>query len=408
MSRRKRRRHGRRYYVRSKWEQFKFVFSMTITIICSLFLISIITLGFAFKINNEETIINVNTTDLSYRDPQAKLFGIIPIKSGIKVIDKVQIDKPGNYSVVYETWWSPLHFFYKKVRVIDTESPQLTLSGSKEIYITNINNYEEPGFSAWDNSDGDITEDVRRIKTKISDSLYRYDYSISDSSDNISTDSRMVYICSGLVYLTFDDGPSNNITPKILDLLKEKDVKATFFVLNYDDVQGEEDLIVREASEGHTVAMHGYSHEYSEVYQSADSAMNNYYILEGRLKETIPGYNNKYIRFPGGSSNTVSRNYCVGVMTDVTRRATDEGYIYFDWNVDSGDSGNAKTADEIYENVVSTLIRGRTNVVLMHDSASHEATYEALSRIIDYCIENGYILKAINEDTVQVFHGINN
>ena len=403
-----RRRRRRGYYRAALWIKIKKIFLITTFIICLTFLTSLAILFFEFRIDTTKVILDVGTTDTSYLDPHATLFGIIPIKSGIKTINRVNVIKPGNYSVSYETFWSPKLFFYKQVEVVDNENPILILEGPRELYLSYINNFEEPGYTAIDNCDGDITKEVSRRKTQISDTMYRYDYKATDSSGNIAEDSRVVYICKGIVYLTFDDGPSNSVTPKILDLLKEKDVKATFFVLNYDDIQGEEDLIVREAAEGHTVAMHGFSHEYSKIYTSCDAVMNNYYKLEARLKETIPGYSNRFIRFPGGSSNTVSKSYCIGVMTDAVKRATDEGYIYFDWNVDSGDAGGAKTAEEIYQNVVTTLKWGGTSVVLMHDSGGHEITYEALSMIIDYCKTNGYLLRAISDETEQITHGVNN
>ena len=132
-----------------------------------------------------------------------------------------------------------------------------------------------------------------------------------------------------VAYLTFDDGPSPLVTPKILQILSEENVKATFFVVHYSDENAK--YIKQEANEGHTVALHGYTHTYSEVYQSVDSCLENFRKIEEQVKGTI-GKDSKIIRFPGGGSNTVSRKYCPGVMTEVTNRVIEEGYRYFDWN----------------------------------------------------------------------------
>ncbi len=123
---------------------------------------------------------------------------------------------------------------------------------------------------------------------------------------------------TGVIYLTFDDGPSSDITPQILDVLDSKNVKATFFVVHFSEKNAE--LVKREANSGHTVALHGYTHTYSEVYQSADSCLDNFKKIQEQVYETI-GQRPNIIRFPGGSSNTISKKYCPGVMTEVTRKS---------------------------------------------------------------------------------------
>ncbi|MDO5476094.1 MAG: polysaccharide deacetylase family protein [Eubacteriales bacterium] len=206
------------------------------------------------------------------------------------------------------------------------------------------------------------------------------------------------------IYLTFDDGPSIS-TPKILDILDRYEVKATFFVIFYD--RDGEDLIKREYASGHTVAVHGCSHTYSEIYSSADACMENFRIVREQLYHTI-GERPVFLRFPGGSSNTVSRHYCKGVMTELTQRVLREGFRYFDWNVDSGDSGEAKTAEEVYGNVTSQIRPGRSNFVLMHDFAKNDKTVEALGRIIAYGKENGYLFRRITEKTPLCVHKVYN
>ena len=122
---------------------------------------------------------------------------------------------------------------------------------------------------------------------------------------------------NGVIWLTFDDGPSSTITPKVLDILKKENVKATFFVLNYSS--SNEHLIKRIVAEGHTIGIHGYSHEYSKIYKSKETFMNNIYSLQDKIYKST-GVKSMYIRFPGGSSNTVSRHYCKGIMTELTKK----------------------------------------------------------------------------------------
>lgn len=210
---------------------------------------------------------------------------------------------------------------------------------------------------------------------------------------------------SGIIYLTFDDGPTLDSTPKILDILSERNIKATFFVLHYSNEN--EKFIKREQEDGHTVALHGYTHTYSEVYASADSCMENFRKIQNQVKNTT-GVTSHIIRFPGGSSNTISRKYCKGVMTELSKRVVDEGFRYFDWNVDSDDAGRAKTKEDIYKNVTTGLHQGRGNVVLMHDFGGNYKTIDALDAIIDYGLENGFVFRKITDETPMVTHSVNN
>lgn len=209
----------------------------------------------------------------------------------------------------------------------------------------------------------------------------------------------------GIIYLTFDDGPSLDTTPKILEILERKNVKATFFVLHYSDKNAE--LVKKEVEKKHTIALHGYTHTYSEVYSSADTCIENFRKIQEQVFQTT-GIKSNIIRFPGGSSNTVSRKYCQGVMTELSNRVLEEGFKYFDWNVDSDDASHAKNSEDIYNNVTSKIKESRSNVVLMHDFAGNEKTVNALERIIDYGIENGYVFRKITDETPMVRHSVNN
>lgn len=211
----------------------------------------------------------------------------------------------------------------------------------------------------------------------------------------------------GTIYLTFDDGPSVEITPYILDILQAKGIHATFFIVGYEPGDIREELVQRIVDEDHSLGLHGESHTYSKIYTSIEALESNFVILQDKIYEST-GLRPIIIRFPGGSSNTVSKHYCKGIMTEASTYFSKKGFVYFDWNVDSQDAGGAKTSDEVFENVTSGLRPGRRNIVLMHDSSSKIHTLEALEAIIDYGLENGYEFKVITSETESMGHTIAN
>ncbi len=305
------------------------------------------------------------------------------------------------------------------VNFIDDIAPVLTLNGKEKISVIRGNSYKEQGAKAVDEKDGDLTEKIQ-IEGNVDTSkngTYTITYKVYDSKGNETIKKRTVSVINqpvqaktgkngqkGVIYLTFDDGPSTSITPKILDILKKKNVKATFFILNYDGAK--EEIVKREVNEGHTVAIHGYSHNYKEIYKSEEIYMQNIRKLQDKIKKST-GYNATITRFPGGSSNIVSR-YNPGIMSRLTKTVLDNGYKYFDWNVSSGDAGEAKSSSDVYYNVVSNLSKSRSNVVLMHDFNGNTKTLNALEDIIDYGISNGYTFGKITESTAMVTHSVNN
>lgn len=208
----------------------------------------------------------------------------------------------------------------------------------------------------------------------------------------------------GVIYLTFDDGPTNSSTPKILDILKKHGVKATFFILNYNS--NTEKLVKREVAEGHSIGIHGYSHDYKKIYTSEDAYMKNLDKLQAKIYKST-GVKTTITRFPGGSSNTISK-FNPGIMKRLSKLVVQKGYTYYDWNVDSNDAGGAKNAESVYKNVTKGLSKKWRNIVLMHDFSGNSKTIDALERIIEYGKENGYTFKAITANTKMMQHGINN
>ena len=304
---------------------------------------------------------------------------------------------------------------------IDTVAPIIVLDGEKEVTFKQNTKYIEPGYTATDDQDGDITDKVEVEREKVADGRYELRYSVTDSAGNKSeVQTRTVIVeknsdenksntstanKAGVIYLTFDDGPSLDITPQILDILKEEDIKATFFVLNYGE--NKEYLINRIVNEGHTIGIHGYSHEYQDIYVSDEAYMNNITKLQDKIKATT-GITTKYTRFPGGSSNTISKRYSPGIMTRLTQKLLEEGYKYYDWNVSVEDAGSSKTKEEVYNRYVSELSKSRANIVLMHDFAKNNKTLDALRDMIHYGKENGYTFDNIDDDTPMITHGVNN
>ena len=165
-------------------------------------------------------------------------------------------------------------------------------------------------------------------------------------------------------------------------------------------------MIKREIAEGHTIALHGTSHKYKEIYKSLEDGVSNFTNLNQKIKETT-GVDTKIMRFPGGSSNTVSR-FNPGIMTKLAEVMLEKGYKYYDWNVSSGDSGDVKTSEAVYSNVTKGFKKGRINMVLMHDFAGNKKTLDALKDIIHFGKENGYTFERITEDTPMITQKIAN
>lgn len=207
-----------------------------------------------------------------------------------------------------------------------------------------------------------------------------------------------------IAYLTFDDGPSS-ITHSVLDILKKYNVKATFFVINSGNYN--KATLQREVNEGHTIGLHAYDHNYAVAYKDDNSYLDGIDKLRAKVKADT-GFDSHYIRFPGGSSNTISKRYSKGIMSRITKTAKQRGYKYYDWNVDDDDAGRARTADDCYNNVIKELRPNRSNIVLMHDFGTNKKILEALPRIIEYCQKNGYTMLPIDDNTPEIHHGISN
>ena len=200
------------------------------------------------------------------------------------------------------------------------------------------------------------------------------------------------------VYLTFDDGPCSN-TAAILDVLKEYDVKASFFVVGKEDDASME-MYQRIVEEGHTLGMHSFSHQYSNIYQSVDSFAQDLEKLQ-RLLKLATGEEVKLYRFPGGSSNKVSN---IG-MEEFIRYLKKRDIVYYDWNVSSGDATSQELEpEEVVQNVINDVRLYQNSVVLMHDGANKVNTVEALPEMIEKLKEMNADLLPITDDMKPIQH----
>lgn len=301
------------------------------------------------------------------------------------------------------------------VNIKDDEKPTILLDGDKTVYLKLGSNYEEMGYVAIDNCDGDITKKVKidgSVNTN-KEGVYTLTYSVKDSNNNESSINRVVKVfkknnynlnedISKVIYLTFDDGPGA-YTEKLLNILNEYNVKVTFFVTGYDSKYA--NLIKREYEEGHTVGLHSMSHNYAKIYVSEESFMEDLFSINEYVKK-YTNVDSKIIRFPGGSSNTISRRYRNGIMSVLTKKVEDIGFRYFDWTISSGDAGSTKDTNQIIKNVTSAIKENKANVVLMHDIKSYSV--DAVESIIEYGLSNGYTFAPLTLNSPIVHQKVNN
>lgn len=192
------------------------------------------------------------------------------------------------------------------------------------------------------------------------------------------------------VFLTFDDGPSKTVTIPILDLLKQENIKANFFVLG-SRVDLYPDIVKRAYEEGHYIANHGYSHQYSQIYESSNSILEEYNKTNQSIRKAIgnPIYNTNIFRFPGGSVG--------GKYHDLKAEAKvlleQNNIASVDWNALNGDSEGLKTEEALLNRVKETIEGKNSIVILMHDAGDKTKTYNILPQVIEHLRQEGYEFK---------------
>lgn len=317
------------------------------------------------------------------------------------VTDKVVVYREGkNYRyVVMDSSGNPISVV-REVNYDDPDSPVLTLKGETFIRILAGRVYREPGYSASDLVEGDMTERVA-VKGEVLwyvPGSYTITYTATDSYGNKATAARTVEV-EGVpwpkisfpgektIYLTFEDGPGP-YTKEILEVLDRYDVNATFFVCD----TGNYDMMQSIVNRGHSIGIHGANHEYNRIYASEEAFFEELFRMQDLIKEHT-GVTTTLLRFPGGSGNQVSR-FNEGIMTTLTKAVQHAGFQYFDWNVDSQDAGDSRLPEVILENVKRGVGQRRVSMVLMHDT--HDYTPEAVEQILIWGLENGYSFRALN------------
>ena len=196
------------------------------------------------------------------------------------------------------------------------------------------------------------------------------------------------------VFLTFDDGPSKDVTPQILDILKENDVKATFFVLGAR-VDLYPETLKRAFDEGHYIANHGYSHKYSKIYESKDTVFQEYVECENSIRNALnlPEYNSYLFRFPGGSSGGAYSK----IKAEAREHFRSYGIAFTNWNCLTGDAEGKETKEECIQEVINTKGDKNSIILLMHDSNEKTQTVEALPEVIKIFKDEGYTFKTFYE-----------
>ena len=202
------------------------------------------------------------------------------------------------------------------------------------------------------------------------------------------------------VFLTFDDGPSNS-TEKILNILKDKDVHGTFFVLgsSIEKDSKRQEYLKEELKSGNAIANHSYSHDFKKLYPGnklkIDSFMDEFNKTNDIMQSILGGeFDCKVLRMPGGYGTR--KYYKDPSLKEFDDTLQENGIINVDWNALDGDAEGKPYSTEEMLNYVKKTSKGKNHVViLMHDAAGKEKTVEILPQIIDYYKNEGYEFKVI-------------
>jgi peptidoglycan/xylan/chitin deacetylase (PgdA/CDA1 family) len=301
----------------------------------------------------------------------------------------------------------------------DKVPPVITLDHRENYVVMPWQEYEEEGFSASDDRDGDLTEQVSRTVTED-----RICYRVSDSAGNESVVYRDIPYDTSykektgkdfpeiniddsdaqgkIVYLTFDYGPGP-YTEELLETLDRYGVQVTFFVTGAFPAY--EDMIKKEDAAGNSVGIHTLTHDFEKIY-SDDKAFWKDIDQMQEIVQRQTGHTTNLMRFAGGSSNSISASYTPGIMTLLTEQAQQKGFQYFDWNISSGDGGSEGDMNMVINNITSNLPNQDTCVVLCHDTK--EYTVNAMKYLIPWLLDHGYDIRPLQFDSEPAHHGVQN
>ena len=194
------------------------------------------------------------------------------------------------------------------------------------------------------------------------------------------------------VFLTFDDGPSKSVTIPILDILKQNNVKATFFVLG-SNAERYPEIVKRAYQEGHYIANHSFTHVYSNIYSSPQAVLDEYNRTEIAIKNAIGDqtYNSRVFRFPGGTSGGKYAN----IKAEAVNLLNQNNVAHLDWNALTADAAGLDNVNDMMNYVETTMGNKNSVVILMHDIGTKKSTYELLPQLIQALKEKGYVFENI-------------
>ena len=200
-----------------------------------------------------------------------------------------------------------------------------------------------------------------------------------------------------ICYLTFDDGPSYN-TPKVLDILEEYDVKATFFLIGSEIGEEDREILLRMKADGHAIGLHSNVHDFNKIYTSIEKCVEDYESERQLLSEQYEIDTNIF-RFPGGSACT----YMYGQREAYIDAMQQKGFVCFDWHVSGEDSVGNPTVYSIQKNITEHVFNYQRPIILLHDSGIADMTVDALPGIIEGMRSQGYEFGTLEEREEYVF-----
>lgn len=203
-----------------------------------------------------------------------------------------------------------------------------------------------------------------------------------------------------IMYLTFNDGPSEN-TQGILDILDHYHIKATFFVTGSNPEYFDLLKIIHER--GHVLALHTYSHDYETIYADANAYFQDLTKLENLLNDQV-GIQTNILRFPEGSANIVANQYHEGIMSELVKDTERFDYVYYDWNGENGDHDPELSPTTLYQNALASVEGKDTVMMLMHDGSENANTLKALDQTLQEFQRQGWEFRVIEESHMPVFH----
>lgn len=392
-----------------------------ISFLCPFLLVYMIFQMVRIEVPSIQTIILKGANELVLELPQMyKEAGAIVVKGTDSFPDyllmgSVDSTRIGTYQLYYDSRDHKSLTKNRTVHIVDTKPPTMNLLGASTIELFVGDSYSEEGVVVTDNDPYIDEKDVivsGHVDTSIA-STYTLHYYVEDQAKQSISITRTITVkekivippvvippvvipptYGKLVYLTFDDGPSQ-YTPLILNSLAFYNARATFFVTGR--IATYPNILYDTINQGHSIALHTYTHDYAQVYQSITAYFEDLHLLESTLYN-LTGLQPRLIRFPGGTNNQVSQQYSPHIMQSIVQEVNAQGYAYTDWNVSSGDSSTVPAnPEQIAYTVLNNIENVATPIVLLHDSKYNTAL--AVPIILEEGTARGYQFVVIDANT---------